>query len=1598
MEKVLKVIYKTILTTLLGIFSLTVFVMLLLYLPPIQDVLVPKVLNMVNKPGELEISLKNLRLGLPLTLAVDSLEMQTPGMEVNASHAKVAVSLSSLLTGKIVAREARLETTDFRLGSRDSALYMNAHIELASLHHADIGLSSTQLNVNSLAIVGGVVEMAIRQDTLPKPVTVDSIPVTWQINLKHGQMSRINYNMTMEPTITDLNCFLKQGDIYDASVDMNRNQVTIKEINIDNADARYIYPSPEYLSEHPARIVEPDSVATSLPWSVFCETISLTNSRGLYAMNGYKPLGDNLDLNYIEASEIEIKIDSFYNRATEITAPIRRIYARERCGVPFELKGLFEMDSIAMNAKAMHLSTLTSNINLTAMLGLQNEASSATDTPFLVDLNAEISDEDIRRLVPQMMSPLVAGFPRGVPLRLTIDASGSMADINAETISLSIARHLNFEAHGHIKNIADLQTAIGYISIKGEMPNGAFLKPTLIDAKLNRQVALPPMTLRGKVDINRGNIGGDLVATAADGRVALEGEWHNRVKGYGLSLDASQFPLQSILPTLGVSDVTAKVELDGEGLDPFAPTTALQGKLDLTHIGYHGSEYNNITADVALREGNASITATSANRGASLALNAEGNLAGDTLRWVFDTNIKNIDLHRLHITDTIAEGSVKMAGKAAVSLPKTHIRRVGRKKVTTTTPLAVDADINVSNLYWRMAGGTVNASGILAKVATDSLHTMLDVDNGDLCLNLSSPMGIDSILTRLTTTTTLLDKFVAQRRLAVDTLQQTLPPFHLALTAGDKNILSSYLLDSDITFDSISAEFDNDALLTGAFCGRGIAIGETPLDSIGLDIRQRKNLLRYTLKMDNQPGTFDQFAHVDARGFIGADKFALLFNQKNIHKETGFSFGSIVTMPAENTFSLSFVPYHPVIGYKDWEINRDNFISYNLESNHIDANIDLHNQTSSLKLFTEHIPSLSEQEAIRLQVKDLKLEDWLSINPFAPPIKGNLSTDMSVVFDNKSLDGEGTLSLAQLYYGKERVGDFDLALNLATNAAGTIRATTSLMVDGVKTITATGNLNDTTALNPFMLDFKMIHFPLSVVNPFLPKGTAHLRGMLNGEMDITGNIAEPTYNGWLQFDSTAIDMTMLGSMFEFSSEKIPVNDNLVEFDGFAVKTENHNDLTINGTADITSLSDIRLDLEMMASNTQLVGPKRKRGQDVYGKAYIDLDAKVKGSMARFLDVQAKVKVLPGTNVTYVMPDVESAIASRENAEMVKFVNFADTAAIAAADSLPPQGMVLNLNATLDIAQGSTIAVDLSADGKNRAQVQASGRVNYSLDYLGDERVTGRIDLNQGFARYSMPPVLSEKLFNIKENSYIVFNGEMLNPVLSLHAYDEIKANVNTDGNTQMVTFDVGLNVTGTLENMDIAFDLSTPDDLTVQNELQSMSPDQRANQAMNLLLYGSYTGPGTKASTMSNPLYSFLESQLNNLASSAISGVDISFGIDQLNRSHDGVNSTAMSYSYRVSKSLFDDRFKIVVGGNYTTDADADENFAQNLIADISFEYKLNKQGSMYVKLFRHTGYESILEGEITQTGVGFVYKKKIRKLVDLFDWATPRKKEEAEK
>jgi hypothetical protein len=294
-------------------------------------------------------------------------------------------------------------------------------------------------------------------------------------------------------------------------------------------------------------------------------------------------------------------------------------------------------------------------------------------------------------------------------------------------------------------------------------------------------------------------------------------------------------------------------------------------------------------------------------------------------------------------------------------------------------------------------------------------------------------------------------------------------------------------------------------------------------------------------------------------------------------------------------------------------------------------------------------------------------------------------------------------------------------------------------------------------------------------------------------------------------------------------------------------------------------------------------------------------------------------------------------------------------------------------------------------------MNGSGRLKYSVDFAGKDNMAGSYTIEEGNVRYT-PPVISQKNFNILSGSTLIWSGDALNPQLNVTGTQLVKASVSQDdGSSRVVDFLVTAKITNTLNNMNLTFDMSSENDMTVQSELQTMSESQRSNAAINMLLYNTYSGLNTNPNinlTANGALYAFLQSQLNGWAASKLNnlGLDLTFGINEFNAiSKDGKTSTETSYSYRLAKTLFNDRFKVIIGGAINTNETNDQKVADNLINDLSIEYYLNDTGNKYLRLFHHRGVESVLEGQITKTGIGFVMKRKLSSLRELFHKA-PKK------
>ena len=112
-----------------------------------------------------------------------------------------------------------------------------------------------------------------------------------------------------------------------------------------------------------------------------------------------------------------------------------------------------------------------------------------------------------------------------------------------------------------------------------------------------------------------------------------------------------------------------------------------------------------------------------------------------------------------------------------------------------------------------------------------------------------------------------------------------------------------------------------------------------------------------------------------------------------------------------------------------------------MQTRHIDANVSMINDDSSLKIYTEHVDSVgTHQEDIVIKMNDFKLSEWITINPYAPPIGGLVSADMKINWGTGNLNGKGIISLDDFKYGKDVLGSFKTDIAVSTDKSGHMNA------------------------------------------------------------------------------------------------------------------------------------------------------------------------------------------------------------------------------------------------------------------------------------------------------------------------------------------------------------------------------------------------------------------------------------------------------------------------------------------------------------------------------------------------------------------------------
>lgn len=420
---------------------------------------------------------------------------------------------------------------------------------------------------------------------------------------------------------------------------------------------------------------------------------------------------------------------------------------------------------------------------------------------------------------------------------------------------------------------------------------------------------------------------------------------------------------------------------------------------------------------------------------------------------------------------------------------------------------------------------------------------------------------------------------------------------------------------------------------------------------------------------------------------------------------------------------------------------------------------------------------------------------------------------------------------------------------------------------------------------------------------------------------------------------------------------------------------------------MSDLSNVAMNFDIFADDFELINSKRKRESTVYGKAYVDFDGTLRGGTRNGITMRGNVSILPKTDLVYILRDSPLTVDNQLDG-LVTFVSF--------EDSLDTDDFVVEdesggfeMTLGVDINEAAHFLCNLSEDGKSYVDINGGGSLTLRQTRQGDTRLVGRLTVQKGEMKYELP-VIPLKTFTIEPGSYVDFKGDIGNPTLSIVAKERVKAIVTENDQQRSVAFDVGVDISKTVQDMGLKFLIDAPEDLIVQNQLAALGADQRNKAAVAMLATGMYlTDNNSSGFRASNALNAFLQSEIQNIAGNALRTIDINLGVEA-GTSSKGTNTT--DYSFQFSKRFWGDRVSVIIGGRISAGVDAD-NSAESFINNVAIEYRLDQGSTKLLKLFYNRDTQDPLEGQLARTGAGIVLRKKSDRLGELFIFSRKKDK-----
>ncbi|MCS3530507.1 translocation/assembly module TamB domain-containing protein [Chryseobacterium sp. JUb7] len=1465
-------------------------------------------------------------------------------------------------------------------------------------------LSNNKYAVNDINLDG--LKLKLKQDLVEEvskkvEKKVDSLnnQKPMQIGLRGIKLTNFDIDYGDDNTKTFAKVLFKELSTKVNKLDLENNAYNVANVFLSGADinANLYLPAQNANPKNPKE--EPEVSKNSdkeKAMQLLLGKLVLNDVKVAYNNTAIAPTKQGMDFNHMNFSKMNVEVRSFKMQDNTFAGTVNSAEIQEARGLNIQK---FNTDFVYGDKEAylkdLYLQTPKTLLRNEVILNY-NSIDQLTSNPGAVKISANIKDSrigfaDILNLVPTLKSTVPFNkYPNAI-LNVNADVKGSVNDLLINNLKVSGLDQLRAAASGRIKNAMNPDNLYYDLRI-AELSSSAKTIFNLVPKNtIPSNISLPShMSVKGTAKGTTKMVNTNLNLYSTLGNAAVIANVDMRRKNhelYDVKANLQGLQIGKIIQNKDIGPISAQIAAKGESFDFKNAKADLKGHV--ASAVYKGYRYQNMNLTGKINRGAYNIVLDSKDPNASLLLTASGVYDEKNPTVKVSGEVIKLDVNKLGFY----EKPMIIAGKIDGDF-------------TSLDPDHLNGYLNLKDFAFSDTKEVypVQELNLKARSTNDSTQIIFNSQVADV--ELTGKYKLTQIFGSLAQTVNQYYQFQKP-----DKSQKIEAGQFFTFNAKIKNddIIRKFVPDLK-SFETINlvGNYDADSQkieVNGQI--PQLLYGENTIENASLKITNENQALQYALNVAALKSSSFALNKIDINGDVANNIINYNVTTKDEKDATQF----LIAGNAKSLNDITEISLNPnglKLNYTDWAVAENNKIQIS-DKGILADNFRLSNGGSEILLQSENN---SPSSPLNVSLKDFKIETITElIKKDTLLAKGTINGTAQLRDVTKNMTFTSDLNISDLFVYGNPIGN--LAVKVNNTSPNILNADVAL----------SGNNNDVkilgdynTSSSTFDLNMAINKLQMKSVQGFSMNAITNTEGYISGNLKITGNTDKPNILGKVKFNDVGMEIAQTGSDFRKLNDEIDFTNRGIEFDNFKINDKDGNSLKINGQVLTQTYRDFAFNLDLNSKGFKVVNSEKSNDAMMYGVLAIDAALHIRGNLD-LPKVDGRLAVADNTDFTFVLPQSSPTLQERDG--IVEFID-QDQVVLnktVKADSLKAQSRIKGMDVSVNIEVSKEAKMSIIIDKANGDFVKLQGEAELTggVDPSGKTTLVGVYEVEKG--SYEMSVSILKRKFDIQKGSTITWTGEPTAAIMDITAIyktdaapiDLVEQQV-TDASTinqfkQRIPFNTLLKMKGDLLKPQITFDITTDEknnavsstvtDLVDQKLTQLRTQESEMNkQVFALLLLNRFIGenPFESGAGMSGEMMArqsvskLLSQQLNNLASGLIKGVDLNFGLDSSEDYSTGQKNTRTDLNVDISKKLLNDRLKVTVGSNFGLEGEARQNENMtNIAGDVTVDYSLSKDSRYMLRAYRKNEYQVALQGQIVETGLGFIITLDYDKFREIF-------------